>query len=264
MKLLIYFLFYIIVLPPCFAQIENINFSISPPIIDLKVHSNSSRTIFITMNNSGTEPLEISTKLAELGMTIKGQAFPQEPIHNQWSCTDWIILPFQKYSLKPNENKKAKIVIRIPGGADGGKYGIILFEAFNKQKNDLNGLNLVGRLGTLVLLELRGPKKIEGIIGDFYSEKVDAHISFKVIIKNSGNIHFKGKGSIVIFNAKNRIIDRVNIEGGTGTILPERERLFSAVWANSPKMIKGKYKAEVRFYIPGGKSVLKKINQFTI
>jgi len=56
---------------------------------------------------------------------------------------------------------------------------------------------------------------------------------------------------VVIKDGKGRIIDRIPLEAGTGTVFPDGVRDFPGTWSNPRKMVKGKYTAEVRINYRG-------------
>jgi hypothetical protein len=80
-------------------------------------------------------------------------------------------------------------------------------------------------------------------------------VRFAVHFRNTGNIHLKTRGSVVIKNKEGRIVDRVPLEVGTGTVLPDGIRRFSGTWRNLRRMVEGAYTGEVRIDAAGMRTV---------
>jgi hypothetical protein len=76
-------------------------------------------------------------------------------------------------------------------------------------------------------------------------------VEFAVHFRNTGNVHLKTRGSVLIKGSDGRIVDRVPLEVGTGTVFPDGVRRFRGTWANPRKMEKGDYTGEIRMSCPG-------------
>lgn len=80
-------------------------------------------------------------------------------------------------------------------------------------------------------------------------------VEFSLVFKNTGNVHVSASGTVVIIYGKNRIIARIPMAGGTGTVLPGGVREYRAVWKDKRKMTSGDYTAQARVQFPGGARV---------
>ena len=73
-------------------------------------------------------------------------------------------------------------------------------------------------------------------------------------------MHVKARGSILIKDSKGQVVDRVPLEVGTGTVLPDGVREFRGTWSNRRKMKKGDYTGEVSVSCSGIGAVLSSVD----
>ncbi|MBN1351156.1 hypothetical protein JXJ21_17180 [candidate division KSB1 bacterium] len=242
-------------------QISAFDFSVSPPIIRLKLHPNSAKQISLDIHNRNLKELSLIAEVMALELTQTGEAQPAQK--SEWSCADWITLSQRQIRLLPGENRKLSVTITVPANIAGGRYATILFRTETPQNTE-NHVKLIGQMGTIIMIESFGAKNVSGLIEGFAYQKDGKAIRFGATIRNNGNIHFKADGSIVIMDEQNRIVDRLNLESGTGTVLPGGVRRFEATWSNPRKMLPGKYQAKLNLRIPGGRGILQDVQIFTL
>ncbi|MBN2413443.1 hypothetical protein JXQ31_17325 [candidate division KSB1 bacterium] len=229
----------------------------------MKLFPNTLKNIKLVISNNNNKPVELIPMVMDLELDLNGNpiAHPQEK-NNKWSCADWLIFNSNPISIPPLENLDFNLQVKVPGFSQCGQYSIIMF-----QTTDLNKINkeieVVGRLGTILMFEISGRKYIDAIIKKFDILHFKEEIEFTILVRNTSNIDIQCNGSIVIIDNNKRIIDRVKINGGTGTILPESEREYKAIWKG--KTLKsGSYVAKLKLYIPGSSKVHQKEIQLTI
>ncbi|MBN1154701.1 hypothetical protein JXB12_07260 [candidate division KSB1 bacterium] len=245
------------------ASLSTFNIVVSPPRFDLRMQPGSRERITLNVRNDGTSVIELELKQFDLGMDIKGNSIALPVGQSDYSCGDWLKFSEMRFELKPDEMRQVTIDIHAPYGISGGRYAIILFETIGDIGKTNDGLLLKGRVGSLVLIDFYGRRRLEGEISSFKSEIQDDNVWFFMILKNTGDTHFRMSGSIIIKNG-DRIVDRVQVDVSSGTIIPGYEREFNAIWANSRKMIPGEYMAELRVLIPGMGRYIRKETAFTI
>ena len=166
--------------------------------------------------------------------------------------------------MEPGSKKAIGARIKVPRGVRGGRYAVILFESLSSGRRKRGNVMLGARLGTIVMVSIPRTLKREAEISRIKIEKVPVSpregrqgktliqpVDFIASLKNIGNVHINAKGSVVIKNDEGRIIDRIPLEVGTGTVFPDGVRDFQGTWSNPGKMIKGKYTAEARISYRG-------------
>lgn len=246
-----------------FGNLNSFNFIVSPPVINLKLRPGSTNKVDLTIYNKDVKELRLLIKTSALDMDIDGNALVTDTKNNELSCASWMATPVNNITIKPGTKAVVSVEIKVPYNVNGGRYGIVLFQTAIPvaEKSDVI---LTGRMGTIFMIEIIGPKKIEGGIKEFKISKEEGLLKFTTQVENIGNIHFKSKGSIIIKDGNDKIIDRVNLEVGSGTILPNHSRVFSATWNNPGKMQPGNYLALLQLQIPGMGKILQEIKEFNI
>lgn len=212
----------------------------------------------MTVDNKNNKKLELVIKTVDLQMDKAGNALISDQATDPYSCAGWLNFGEKKIVVAANSKKQIPVTIKVPPGASGGKYGIVLFQTA-VQGTSNNELLLVGQMGTIFMLEIQGMKKIQGGINEFRAHPENGSTVFYSTIANLGNTHFQVRGSIVIKDRENKIVDRVNLTVGTGTILPGHSREFTAKWINRKKIPQGNYQAILQVNIPGQGATLQKI-----
>jgi|GEM_PF-2825989 len=260
LKLAIFSLF---ICYPIMVGMNSFKFIISPPLVNLKLRPNELKKIDLTVYNQNDKKLSLLIRTCSLEMDKKGNALASDKTNDPFSCATWLKIPVDNITIDPHAKKIVPVEIKVPYGATGGKYGIILFETAT-QPQTRDEIVLIGRMGTIFMLEVYGAKKIDAAIKGFKIAKENGSIHFTAQIFNSGNTHFKARGSVIIKDNLDKIVDRVKLEVGTGSVLPNHEREFAGVWNNPRKMEKGKYRAILQIFIPGHGRTLQEVKDFII
>lgn len=236
--------------------------SVSPYFLEFEVPGGGVRTFTITLYNEGDEAVEVKGYTRSLHLSLAGEPQPGESEKGVFSCAPWISLRPSHFTIQPKGKEKVAGVLKVPRGQKGGRYASILFETVPKEVKD--GLTISARLGVVAMLSIPRTLRKKGEIVSLSSSPVEQGMSFKAIFRNTGNVHLKATSTVVIMDSEGRVVDRVNLEGGTGTVLPSEEREFSGIWMRKSKMSPGKeYTAEVRVVFPGGRWVREKFD-FTL
>ncbi|MBN2090205.1 hypothetical protein JW964_11340 [candidate division KSB1 bacterium] len=231
------------------------HFSVSPPLLEIKMQPMAKKDFVLNVVNSGAQSLNLRVTVMDLELSPAGEAQAKPVQPGKWSCADWITLSATALHLEPHQHLDFKFSLTTPGGCQGGRTAIIMFEVINPEARR-DELQFIGRMGCIVLLELTGARMVTGEIVNFKHQKIENNIAFEITVKNTGNIQLKARGSVLILTSENRIVDRLPVKVGTGTILPDGFRIFQAVWNNRRKMQSGKYTVRVQIYLQGGKTPL--------
>jgi hypothetical protein len=140
-----------------------------------------------------------------------------------------------------------------------------MFEAVPAARSsDGSQLSIAARTGTIVLETVPRSYVREGeIVEARASAKRGGEVEIVGYFRNTGNVHAQVRPSCVIRNGEGRVVDRVKMDAGTGTVLPGGTRQLSGVWKNKAKMLRGYYTAEVAADYRGRKRAVRSVG-FTI
>jgi hypothetical protein len=243
-----------------------ISITVAPPLVESSIAAGGLRTFKLVVSNLGNKPVDIEGYTCDLKLNLDGTPLVLEPGLSSYSCAKWIELTNDKFTLDPGSKKEIGAKIRVPRGVRGGRYAVILFESLSSDRTKRGNVILGARLGTILMVSIPWTLKREAEISQIKVEEVPVApreggqgktliqpVDFIVSLKNMGNVHIQANGSVVIKNDEGRIIDRIPLEVGTGTVLPEGVRDFQGSWSNPRKMVKGKYTAEARINYGGRK-----------
>lgn len=236
-----------------------ISISVSPPLLELSVPAGGLRLFELTAVNSGDKAVKIRCYTMDMSLEPDGSVTLLEASASSRSLAQWITLDKNEFSLEPGKIQLIQGKITVPRGSRGGRYAVIIFETSSPDVRETRGrgkIILGARLGTILMLSIPHTLKEKGKIGTIeWEARGDAKphpILFTLSFKNTGNVHLRIRGSIVIKNKEGRIIDRMPLEAGTGTVLPDGVRVLKGTWSNRRKMKEGDYTAEARISFRGG------------
>jgi len=146
---------------------------------------------------------------------------------------NWIKLTPSEIILGPGQEKKISLTIEVPKNADaGGNYAAIFWSTVPFEEGG-SGMGITMRVATLVLLRVSGEVIESGEILNFRAnEKMINYlpIDFSCAFKNTGTVHLKPGGKIVIKNILGRIAKILPINSEGYNVLPDSQRNFSASW----------------------------------
>lgn len=233
-----------------------ISVGVVPPIIELSVPGGGTRVFDLEVYNQGDAALNIQTYMRGLALDSIGVPVPLEDVEEQWSCADWITLDKSEFELPSGETGKVRATMRVPRGVTGGRYATIVFEATPviHDRTDME-VAIGARVGTIVMESVPRTLVKDGEISQVrVSHAKKEEVRFKVLFRNTGNVHVRVDGSVVIRNSAGRIVDRVPLDVDTGTVLPGGLRVFGATWSNPRRMWSGDHSAEIRINYDGGRA----------
>ena len=188
-------------------------FAISPPVLEATLSPGSTRIFTVDLVNEGKEKAEFriypaSISELESARQLKGK---------QWSCVDWITVRPKRVVLSPKTKKVVGIKITVPPGVpSSGRYAAVMFEyvpeplpTFKEESKPRVGFVITWRLACKVILAVgRGFKrdieitKLEAV--PLESKEGKKELAFAIEVKNTGNIHTKVGGEIIIRTKRGR------------------------------------------------------------
>lgn len=244
--------------------LSQLSITVAPPLVETSIRAGGLRSFKLVVSNLGNSAVDIQGYTCDLKLNPDGTPLILNPGVSSYSCAQWIELTEDKFTLDAGSKKAIGATIKVPRGVRGGRYAVILFESLSSGRRKRGNVILGARLGTIMMVSIPRTLKKEAKISQIKVEKVPVSpwkprrgktsiqsVDFIVSLKNMGNVHIKAKGSVVVKNDKGRIIDRIPLEAGTGTVLPDGKRDFQGTWSNPRKMVKGKYTAEARISYRG-------------
>lgn len=214
--------------------------TISPLVLESELDPGQGEEKIITLMNEEANDLHIFGAVTTFKPRGEnGEAEILDP-SLAYQAINWVKLPINSFLLKSGEIIKLPVEISVPKTAQvGGYYLAIMWQAEPGQKGATDQVGISARVGTLLLLRVKGEAKEDLKIidfnlsaGNFYSS---LPVDFSSRLENSGNVHLKPAGHLVIRDMFNRAIALTPVNQDKKNILPQSIRLISESWFYGPK-----------------------------
>jgi hypothetical protein len=210
--------------------------SLSPMLVQIDLVPGARKLFSLYLNNENTQKtVNLIAYTMNIEESQQGAYKVLEEGESEFSCTDWMIIQDSSFVLKPGESKEVKVQIMAPPNAFGGRYGAVVFEVVPEAGptgEKLGSVQYHFRMPAFVEVSV---KRFGGLIrkasvSDFKVERVSKPamlkqlggpgLSFTASVKNEGNIHLDGKGTLIIKDQSGRTKRRVPLGGGRGVVIP--------------------------------------------
>ena len=180
----------------------------------------------VSLLNNGNEEVSMVSEFADFIYDSKGEMkFIEESEYDneesiKTSVKKWISTDIKEFTVAPGELKKIPFTITVPNDAEpGGHYGVLFFRS-KPQGNGTIGVS--ARIGTLILVTVPGNVIKTGVLESFSVGTVNEKnevisktffetkpINFGFRISNTGNVHFKPTGKIIIKDMFGKIVQEI-------------------------------------------------------
>lgn len=214
--------------------------SVSPAIIDLELDPGQSITQEIILYNETDEDIFINGSIEQF--KPKGEVGEAEilPFNVTDTSVNWIKLPNNSLVLKPGEEVAVPVIVNVPITADvGGYYLALMWESSSGPESNKSHQTLISsRVGVLILLTVNGEINSNLEINNFELTKnknfySNTDINFLLRLRNTGSIHVRPQGSVVIKNFVGKTVEILSINNEQGAILPNTNRIFNISWIDN-------------------------------
>ncbi|HUD20544.1 MAG TPA: hypothetical protein VMQ44_00535 [Candidatus Saccharimonadales bacterium] len=222
---------------------SSVSLTISPLVFELTTNPGDkiSNSIMITNANS-TTPVDITMDVEPFVGTDTGEAkIVTEQDDPSYSLKQWVTLTPASFHLEPKRTQIVAYTINVPKDAEaGGRYASIL--ASSKQSAiGTTGAMTVQEVGSLILLGVNGNYTYSASAKDFktvgasdtpdqkYKRLFESGpVHFLTKIGNSGNVHIKPEGFVVVNNIFGKKV--VDLPFPQKNIIPNSDRVITTDW----------------------------------
>ncbi len=185
-----------------------------------------------------------------------------------YTLSQWVQFDREFIRVAANEEERFDVVISAPENAEpGGHYGAVLFstEKPSEAATEDTHVSVVGMVGTLLLATVPGEIEERLELEQFAVPKVvfGSVATLDLLFRNTGNVHVKPKGEIVVRNWSGNQTTVLNVNAGNGNVLPESRRKFSQLWDLTLKNF-GLYTATAQLTYGSAPSELVEKKQFFV
>ncbi len=252
-------------------QASKITLSYTPQVIEISANPGDPPIENVVRITNGSEvPVEITSKA--VNFTAAGEEGEPELTEEStsFSLAQWVSITPEAYGLAPKESQDFKVTVTVPADAEpGGHFGAVQFKGLPPK--DPSGNTQIGQefnVAPLILVSVAGDIKEEANIETFKAAKSfwtnwtdDDPIMLETRIKNSGNVHFKPRGTVTIKNMFGKEVTKIPLT--ESNVLPDSIRKIETIWKD-PGFAVGRYSAEVSFVYGADDTILTAQTNFIV
>ncbi len=226
---------------------------ISPVIIELNADKGKTYNLKMSILNVTTGDLVFKSFVNDFRAkdeTGNPAVLLKSDLPQSASVISWV-QPIGSISLAAKQSKTLIVPVTVPANAEaGGHYGVIRFSG-TAPAEEQTGVSLAASAGVLLLVRVSGEIKENLQLTSFFTQTSSKSgswfeskpITFVERITNTGNVHVKPIGDLVVTNMFGKQVATLKVNNTKGNILPSSTRRFEQFW--SKKWLFGKYTAAV-------------------
>jgi hypothetical protein len=244
------------------SGIAKTNLTISPPTYELTANPGDTIENVIKVTSQSTDTITYETIVEDFRVEGQEGLVSLQSDDNPNAFSNWFTVEPAKFTLKPKETKSITFKIDVPdGGEPGGHFASLLFQPRTVESSNATGAQVLQRVGSLVLMTVSGAIDEKGTVTGFgtknlvgnwdtvqyedgrqiftaTNEKVNEEkkksffdkgpVAFDLVLKNDGNVFFKPKGTVTIYNIFGQKVDEVTVD--PRNVFPGGERRITVIW----------------------------------
>lgn len=245
---------------------EQVTLSFTPQVIEFSANPGDPTVEnVIRITNGSDVPLDIiPTPVNFVAGGEEGEPELTEET-TSFSLAQWITVTPSSFTLPPGEAQDFLVAVDVPADAEpGGHFGAVQFEGSPPEEDNIQ-IAQKFNVTPLILVSVAGDIFEEASIDSFASTQSfwsnESPITFETRIKNSGNVHFKPRGTVTIKNMFGNEVTKIPLT--ESNVLPDSVRKITTEW-NDTGFAVGRYTAEVSFVYGEDDTILTAETSFTV
>lgn len=179
-----------------FQASEFLSLDIKPESIERKAPSGGFRTFSVSLRNGESESLYVEAYLRDIKYDEEGELVVLDSAGGNRSCARWIEFKPKSRTLKPRGGASFKFNVEVPPEVSGGYYACIVLEASRLGTKE-SSIHTPFQVPVFITVPLDLEKKGE-ILDLKIAASANTPSSFAVYFNNTGNVHFKPTGRIIL------------------------------------------------------------------
>jgi hypothetical protein len=215
--------------------------TISPPYFDYSLNPGDTVLDVIKLYNEGSWPETYYPIVMNFGAADDEAGTPQfysaEEDAMGRGLAQWITVDTAPITIQPQERVNLQFSINIPKGETvqpGGHYGAILMSTEPPTIKG-SGVGVSSQLSSIMLVRVSGEVREVGSIAEFGFSNPQVWfnhlpVDFFMRFENSGNVHLRPTGNLIIENWYGRDVANVKVNSEFRSVLPMSIRKFDFGW----------------------------------
>jgi hypothetical protein len=214
--------------------------TVSPVKLELEAQKGQTLNQTIKLRNDAKDPVTYYLS-AEQFIAADESGKPQFVGGNKADLASWIKFNYDSITVLGGQTIEVPFTIAVPEFAGpGGHYAAIFFNiAAPKSAATTSQVSLDNRAGVLVLLKVAGDIKESAELVEFKpADQIYSSlpVDFSFRLKNTGNVHLKPQGTIIISDMFGLVVDKVAVNEAGSNILTDQIRKFDIFWTKNDQV----------------------------
>ncbi len=227
---------------PLHAYAADFSITVSPSFLLLNTNPGQSTSGTVRVQNNGSQTQNLTIGFLKIKPATSGdqldltQANPNDPF------LTWVTLDKDRLEIAPGRSETVQLTIHAPSEAALGYYYALSLQDENAAVTGSDNTVVTAATAVPILLEVVVPEAARDIqIVDYSVSRAFYDYlpaTFRITLKNTGNVHVAPRGNIFINKAKDKnaataiaTLD-VNNDSAGGYILPGSTRVFTATFTD--------------------------------
>lgn len=235
---------------------DSITIAVSPQQLDVTANPGERfNNVFRITNVSETA---INIKTIPKNFTPRGEegAVNLTEDDTSFSLADWISVDPEIAEIPGNSSQDFDVAIDVPANAEpGSHFGSVVFQTVPPEQEEAVAL-VSQEIAPVLLVKIAGDTTESARIAEFTAESGfysnENAVALVSRIENTGDVHFKPSGQIVIKNLFGNEVSRLELDNQN--VLPDSIRKFSTEWALDGFTL-GQYTATLTLVTENGNNI---------
>ncbi len=233
--------------------------TVSPPIIEIEAVRGDVISQILKVRNENTSA--VTYYLSAERFIAGGEEGQPQFIGEDIGLSTWLNFPVDSVTIPGGETVEIPFTIAIPNFAGPGGHYAAIFLSTLPPDSVAGGsqVSIAQKIGTLVLVRIAGDIKEGSSVAEFeaVADTFDSlPVDFNLRIENTGNVHVKPMGTILLKNMFGSVAGQVAVNETGGNVLPDQIRKFTPSWVKNPNAVGassfwGKYREQRENYAFG-------------
>ncbi|MFC2061175.1 hypothetical protein ACFLUV_01540 [Elusimicrobiota bacterium] len=199
-------------------------FGVDPFIVETTANSKKVKVGTFTVSNREDYPVTVELAYENW---LKRRGFNNEL--SNIAPEEWIKVNPSQFEIKAQSSTKVNYLISIPEGLEGELVSMIFFVP----KSEIRTSQIQSRFGVCVYAAIEKTEKLKCKIIEtkIRRDAENDNVNFVIKVKNTGNVHVRPEGAIVITQEEN-VVRKIKLHGGR-PIFPGQTIVYSQDWNNT-------------------------------
>lgn len=188
-----------IVLPPRAVPSAGLGITVSPAKLELSIPRGVTYNIPVTVRNAGFAKTHVQATMVDFGVTMAGSYEFQKIGTRPYSLMKWASIRPREFDLQPGASQQVQLTISVPNQAKlRGEYAGIVFFQTRPLRVRGQAVAFSARVASKIYMTIPDTQKVRGKIIKMNSATGSASQVYRVLFKNTGNVHLYLRGQLQI------------------------------------------------------------------